>query len=103
MINRIIFWGLCIVLLFVPLPIGSVEEWAVFVFEAATLGLFLLFLGGQILPRRGRRAAGLSSGPHEGLSADENRYFADNGNVRYFRTARLPGFFKAALGVFVAL
>lgn len=52
MIRHIVFWGLCAVLVFVPLPIGSVEEWAVFVFEAATIGLFLVYLGGEIGSRR---------------------------------------------------
>ena len=71
MIDRIVFWGLCAVLVFVPLPIGSVEEWAVFVFEAATIALFLLFLGGQLSRRR----------PARGVM--------------------LPLFFKIALGVFL--
>ena len=52
MTKHIVFWGLCAVLVFVPLPIGSVEEWAVFVFEAATIGLFLVYLGGEIGSRR---------------------------------------------------
>ena len=52
MIDHIVFWGLCAVLVFVPLPIGSVEEWAVFVFEAATIGLFLLHVGGRSLSHR---------------------------------------------------
>ncbi|MCX6570954.1 MAG: O-antigen ligase family protein [Candidatus Aminicenantes bacterium] len=54
MTKHIVFWGLCAVLVFVPLPIGSVEEWAVFVFEAATIGLFLVYLGGEIGSRRKR-------------------------------------------------
>lgn len=52
MTKHIVFWGLCAVLIFVPLPIGSVEEWAVFVFEAATIGLFFVYLGGEIGSRR---------------------------------------------------
>jgi O-antigen ligase len=72
MIDRIVFWGLCAVLVFVPLPIGSVEEWAVFVFEAATIALFLLYLGGQLSRRRPARGA------------------------------TLPLFFKIALGGFLA-
>jgi len=78
-VDRIVFWGLCAILVFVPLPIGSVEEWAVFVFEAATLALFLLFLGGQILVR------GRAASRHPG------------------RAARLPRFSKFALVVFLAL
>jgi O-antigen ligase len=52
--RTVVFWGLLAVLLFVPLPLGSVEEWAIFVFEAATLALFLVFIGGEFLT--GRRA-----------------------------------------------
>src|SRR5512135_1888606 len=47
--ERVVFWGLCAVLVFVPLPLGSVEEWAIFVFEAATLALFLIYIGGEFL------------------------------------------------------
>ena len=52
--KAIVFWGLCAILLFVPLPIGSVDEWAISVFEAATLLLFLVYLGGGLLARRRR-------------------------------------------------
>ncbi len=51
----LVFWGLCAILVFVPLPIGSVEPWAIFVFEAATLVLFLVYLVGEYVA--GRRAA----------------------------------------------
>ena len=99
MIDRIVFWGLCAVLVFVPLPIGSVEEWAVFVFEAATLFLFLLYLGGRMFARREVRSAGLDAGLD--WRADE----CSGGQWdRHYRCApRLPGFFKLALGVFLAL
>jgi hypothetical protein len=60
MIDLIVFGGLCAVLLFVPLPIGSVEEWAVFVFEAATVMLLLVYLGGLIGARRRARGAATS-------------------------------------------
>jgi O-antigen ligase len=49
--RAIVFWGLLAVLAFVPLPIGSVEPWAVFVFEAATLALFLVYVAGEFLSR----------------------------------------------------
>ena len=58
--RAIVFWGLCAVLVFVPLPIGSVEEWAIFAFEAATLVLFLVYVGGELLARR--RGAGSGTG-----------------------------------------
>ena len=82
MIDRIVFWGLCAVLVFVPLPIGSVEEWAVFVFEAATLVLFLLYLGGQLFIGNSQKAA--------------------NSPARWERRDGVPPFFKLALVVFVA-
>jgi O-antigen ligase len=59
--KSIVFWGLCAVLVFVPLPIGSVQEWAIFVFEAATLALFLIYVGGELLARR-RGAPGIGEG-----------------------------------------
>ncbi|HDT13424.1 MAG TPA: hypothetical protein ENO03_03610, partial [Candidatus Aminicenantes bacterium] len=59
MIDHFVFWGLCAVLVFLPLPIGSVEEWAVFTFEAATIGLFLLYVGNRLF---GRRRAGTGRG-----------------------------------------
>ncbi len=52
MIRTLVFWGLCAVLVFLPLPRGSVEEWAVFIFEAAVIGLFLLYLGGEAAAHR---------------------------------------------------
>lgn len=82
MTKHIVFWGLCAVLVFVPLPIGSVEEWAVFVFEAATIGLFLVYLGGEIASRRKR------------LMEDDPLAPAP---------ARLPLVFKILLAVFLAV
>ncbi|MBE3145235.1 MAG: O-antigen ligase family protein [Planctomycetes bacterium] len=84
MTKHIVFWGLCAVLVFVPLPIGSVEEWAVFVFEAATIGLFLVYLGGEIASRRKR------------LIPTEDDPLAPT-------PARLPLFFKILLAVFLAV
>jgi len=49
--NRAVFWGLCAVLLFIPLPFGGVEEWAVFAFEAAVFGLFALHVADTISSR----------------------------------------------------
>jgi tetratricopeptide (TPR) repeat protein len=80
--KHIVFWGLCAVLAFVPLPIGSVEEWAVFVFEAATIGLFLVYLGGEIGGRKKR------------LTKDDPLAPA---------LACLPLFFKILLAVFSAV
>ncbi|HMA54475.1 MAG TPA: O-antigen ligase family protein [Acidobacteriota bacterium] len=79
MIDHLVFWGLCAVLVFVPLPIGSVEEWSVFVFEAATVGLFLLYVCGRLFGRGGAR-------PSE----------ADIGG-------RLPRFVKVLIGAFLGI
>jgi len=45
-IDKIVFWGVCIFILLLPLPFGAVDEWAVFTFEAATFVLFVLSLVG---------------------------------------------------------
>ena len=82
MIDQLVFWGLCAVLLFVPLPIGSVREWAVFVFEAATIGLFLLHVAGGGLRRRGGREGGAKSPGSTGV---------------------LPRIVKVGIGVFAVL
>ncbi len=86
MIDQIVFWGLCAILVFVPLPIGSVEEWSIFAFEAATISLFLLYAGGRLFGRR-RRAA------EPGAEADETDRLA----------GRLPGLIKVLLAVFAVL
>ena len=86
MTKHIVFWGLCAVLVFVPLPIGSVEEWAVFVFEAATIGLFLVYLGGEI----GRHRKRLRDDDPQAPVPDQ-------------APARLPLLFKILLGVFLAV
>ena len=83
MTKHIVFWGLCAVLVFVPLPIGSVEEWAVFVFEAATIGLFLVYLVGEMAASRRKRLVEDDPGSNN--------------------PARLPLFFKILLAVFVAV
>jgi len=86
MIDRFVFWGLCAVLVFVPLPIGSVEEWSVFVFEAATIGLFLLYVGGRLFGRqRARRQDAGVDGEGDG----------------HFLAGPLPLFFKVSIGIFL--
>lgn len=44
LIHKIIFWGLCATLIFVPLPFGLVEEWAIFIFEVVVFLLFALYV-----------------------------------------------------------
>lgn len=46
--NKLIFWGLCATLVFLPLPFGAVDEWAIFAFEGATFLLFILYLAGKV-------------------------------------------------------
>jgi O-antigen ligase len=94
--KHIVFWGLCAVLVFVPLPIGSVEEWAIFVFEAATIGLFLVYLGGEIGARR--RAKSQNSGPARGWSGEGLAGVEDKR-----APASLPRFVKYLLGVFLVV
>lgn len=104
MIDRIVFGGLCAVLVFVPLPIGSVEEWSVFVFEAATISLFLLYVGSRLFgPRRSVRP-GLAEGQEEqilgpGMSSlyGSGRHAGGNGRI----DGRLPCFVKVLIGVFL--
>jgi len=91
--KHIVFWGLCAVLVFVPLPIGSVEEWAVFVFEAATIGLFLVYLGGEIGGRTKKRVARVNGEPFVPALDD----------LVPHAPARLPLFFKILLGVFAVV
>jgi len=86
MIEHIVFWGLCAVLVFVPLPIGSVEEWSIFVFEAATIGLFLLYVGGRLFGRRMIRR----QDPDVDAAGDGRSF-----------SGRLPSFVKASIGIFL--
>ena len=94
MTDHIVFWGLCAVLVFVPLPIGSVEEWAVFVFEAATIALFLLHVGSRSFSRRKMQGR---SGTESGWEDEAGLDGAHRG------PARLPLFVKVLLGVFAAI
>lgn len=61
MTRKFIFWGLCILLVFLPLPLGSVLEWAVFAFEAAVIILLLLYVLGTRLEKK-RAGRGLKDG-----------------------------------------
>jgi len=86
LIDHIVFWGLCAVLVFVPLPIGSVEEWSVFVFEAGTIGLFVLYIGGRLFGRRKTLRA-------------EFAFEGENASL----AGRLPRSFKTLIGAFLGL
>lgn len=46
--NRVVFWGLCLTLILLPLPFGTVEEWSIFLFEGAVFILFTIHLVGGV-------------------------------------------------------
>ncbi|MGA2531691.1 MAG: O-antigen ligase family protein [Candidatus Aminicenantales bacterium] len=109
--KAVVFWGLCAVLVFVPLPLGSVDEWAIFVFEAAVLALFLVYLGGELLARKKTRGARGETGeagktrfsgpPETGFRArgeEWDGYGAGGGS----RAVALPRAVKVLLAVFFA-
>lgn len=51
-LHTLIFASLCLILFLIPLPYGSVEEWSIYIFEAATLVLFALHLFNEFRPRK---------------------------------------------------
>jgi O-antigen ligase len=107
-IDGLVFWGLCAVLVLVPLPIGSVEERSIFAFEAATIGLFLLLVGGRLFGRVRRRAAPARTGQEPaawpGEPGLESGTDGDPGPDASERLeGRLPVFVKVLLGVFLAV
>lgn len=86
MISTALFWGLCIVLVFIPLPFGGDLPWAVFAFECAVFALAALHLAGRFLASKSERDDGRAEG---GEAVDGN--------------ARFPFFLKFCLGVFLAV
>ncbi len=70
MTRKFIFWGLCILLVFLPLPLGSVLEWAVFAFEAAVIILLLLYVLGTSLEKK-RTGREMKNGPGVGEGLPE--------------------------------
>ncbi|MGB8958238.1 MAG: O-antigen ligase family protein [Candidatus Aminicenantales bacterium] len=96
-IDHIVFWGLCAVLVFVPLPIGSVEEWSIFVFEAATIGLFLLWVGGRLFGRRNSRQKEQNPGGDWAAHQSSDQGWPDDQSL----SGRLPLFFKVLIGIFL--
>jgi O-antigen ligase len=51
--DKVIFGGLCALLLFLPIPFGSVYDWSRFVFQAIVLVLFGIHLAGTGSARHG--------------------------------------------------
>ncbi len=80
MLSNIVFWGLCAVLLLIPLPFGGDVPWAVFSFEAAVFTLAGLHLMSRYL----------------GTKREEEAWESASG-------ARFPKFLKVLLAVFVAV
>ncbi len=114
--QAIVFWGLIAILAFVPLPIGSVEEWAIFVFEAATIVLFLVYLAGVVVAAARARKAGCGGNGHPpaeyshpgdlwgsspGPGLDDGDQWAEGPGAS--PAPRFPLALKVLLGVFVAV
>src|SRR5215472_13073770 len=51
-LDRMLAFGLCLLLMFGVLAFGTVEEWAIFSFEAAATCLFLVWAAKQLLSRQ---------------------------------------------------
>lgn len=58
-LDRVLVFGLCVLLIFGVLAFGAVEEWSTFAFEAGAAALFLVWAGKQIVSRK----VGLSNNP----------------------------------------
>jgi len=71
--GRFIFWGLCAVLVFLPLAFGSVEEWAVYVFEAAVFVLFGVHAAMRWRSSKERRKSGVRKKGAESIDSGENK------------------------------
>lgn len=57
MAEKIVFLGICLLLVFMPLPLGSVLEWSIFIFVAVTIVLFLIYYFGVRLRQTSRSEA----------------------------------------------
>ncbi len=104
--RQIVFWGLCAILVFVPLPIGSVSVWAISVFEASTIALFLVYVVGEARTRRGgagrrRQAQGDERDePPAGERSPNGESDERDGREPH---PLLPAAVKICLGIFLAL
>src|SRR4030067_2951514 len=69
--TSVVFWGLCAILVFLPLPFGAVDERTIFLFEAATAILFGMYVWG----RRPEKSSEGSGGDSVGAASvcDESR------------------------------
>ena len=53
-VDRVLVFGLCLLLMFGVLAFGAVEEWSIFLFEAGATGLFLVWAAKQLFSRQVR-------------------------------------------------
>lgn len=53
--HHIVFWGLCAMLVFLPIPFGLIEEWSIFVFEGAVFVLLVFHVLGDLSAWRRNR------------------------------------------------
>jgi O-antigen ligase len=86
MISTVIFWGLCAVLVLIPLPFGGDVPWAVFAFECAVFTLAGLHLVSR----------------HLGSKSEEDDEGAE-GDDAIDAKARFPFFLKFFLGLFLVI
>jgi O-antigen ligase len=104
MMDRIVFWGVCLVIVLLPLPFGAVDEWAIFTFEAATFVLFVLHVLGRNpmgAPSidldstgigRGKQTLSTKTSPGEDSFRTEDS--TSHGKVRSSSAIRFPGWLK---------
>jgi len=103
-IDKIVFWGVCLVIVLLPLPFGAVDEWAIFTFEAATFVLFVLHVLGRNpmgAPSidldstgigRGKQTLSTKTSPGEDSFRTEDS--TSHGKVRPSSAIRFPGWLK---------
>jgi O-antigen ligase len=99
--RQVVFWGLCVLVVFLPLPLGSVLEWAVFAFEAAVAALFLAYLWGGYAERRARRRLLPRTLDLDPLDASETAPAAPSARVSRRPASEVPRAFKALIWVFL--
>ena len=84
--REIPFGGLCLLFVFIPLPYGGIEEWAIFIFEA---GVFVI--------------AGVYAAGRLGTAFRRNRGWDGRGGAGGEAEGRVPWPIKALIAVFLAL
>ena len=96
--STIIFIGACLILLFLPLPYGSVEGWSIFVFEAATLLLAGIYLAGKLWEYNSRdRRSNLNLNPKLSITSTSKK------TEKLDSDPRVSGIGLRAAGILLAL